>query len=113
MTNEQKPVTFYSKFGSFRIVKDASTRLQVGNQFVWTKSASAQFDRGKYQTSDPEMIAWLRERPRYGLDYFEEQSDMKASQNPVPQEGPKAPTEPPVVVPKQRHGARSTAVNPL
>jgi len=71
MSNQ--PVVFFSKYAEHRIVyKHSTSMLADGNKLIKTAGRAAEFHRGRYETSDPAIIEFLRNHPAYGVDFFAE-----------------------------------------
>lgn len=79
---ENAPVTFYSKYAKLRVVVVARTKMLVENRFVLGPGKTAEFDRGQYTTTDPEIIEFLRNDRAYGVDFFENQDALAATVQP-------------------------------
>ena len=74
-------VTFYAKYPNLRVVVRPIRVSVVDGVRVVTPGKTAEFSRGEYRASDPEIIDYLRNHGTYGEDYFENQADMAATSN--------------------------------
>lgn len=76
---QAKQETFFSKYAEHVIVFKHDSRMLVdGNKVFTTSGRSIQFHRGVFETNEPEIIAFLKEHPAYGIDFFGSE-DARAS----------------------------------
>lgn len=64
-SEEQKNVRFLSKFHSLKIVRKPIRTREVEGQIVQTDGESIRFSEGAFETSDPEVVDFLMNRPEF------------------------------------------------
>lgn len=81
-SNATEAVTFYSKYTKLRVVVIPRSKMIVDGRFMNTGGKTAEFDRGTYTTTDPEIIEFLRNDRSYGVDYFESEAALAETVQP-------------------------------
>lgn len=91
----QKTEVFLSKYAAHKIVMLHDKKMVVNNEIMRTPSKMIEFHQARYETSDPEEIAFLKGHSAYGIDFFS--ADDVNAPTAAPKEEP-APVAPPEAV---------------
>jgi len=75
---EQKEVTYVSKYFSLRIVMKPSYNTEVGGRVVTHTGESVRFEEGVFKTDDPKLIEALEARPEFGSAFIRVPDDTEA-----------------------------------